>query len=212
MEARYKDVFLTYRNEVKPLIAQIESERSSIPDHVVPDTALMFEAIAMSEAPGLSDGQREDYISKARNAIQHCLSGCYQQLLAARLRRIEAFRMRADRSALMGIDRGTPYNVIENGLKRFEELCSQCDTSPEADTERQISDLPLYKEAYEALQQPYEMVCKYEPDINISITATPRRLSNARELGIAIKQGVIWALVVEGVIGAVRLFIKYIAQ
>lgn len=208
MEAHYKDIYRKYRKDVKPLIAKIESERARIPDHVVPDTAMVFESIALSETPGLAIEERDKYIEKARFAIQHCESGCYQQLVALRLERIHTFLNRSNRATLMGIDRGTPYNVLQNGLKRAKEICMHCDTSQEASNERQAADLPYYKEAYEALEQPYDIVRKYEPDVNIAITATPRRLTKGRERKIAVGQGILWGLTAEGVIGVIRWVIN----
>lgn len=69
MEVPYKDILLTYRNEVKPLIARIESERSVIPDDVVFDTATTFENIALSENLSLDEEKKSKYINVARQAM-----------------------------------------------------------------------------------------------------------------------------------------------
>lgn len=197
MEASYKDIYLTYRKEIKPLIARIESEFSLIPEHIVPDTAATFENIALSEDSTLGEAEKEKYVSAARQAMLHCLTGCYSQLIVARLGRVKKFVKKADPSFLLSIDKGNAYNAINTGLEQFEIQYKQCDTSEHVSQKREVEDLPHYKAAYEALEVPYGIVRNYEPHIIINRTATPRRLTLVREIAIAIGQCILWGVVFE---------------
>lgn len=210
MEVPYKDILLTYRNEVKPLIARIESERSVIPDDVVFDTATTFENIALSENLSLDEEKKSKYINVARQAMQHCLSVCYHQLIAVRLRRVKNFQNNAAPSFLLTIEKGKGINDINAGLAEFEKHYQQCDTSEQVSREREVEDLPHYSAAYEALKIPYEIVRQYEPHIIINNTATPRKLSLWKEMIIAVIQCVFWGLIFEIVIELVKKIINWV--
>lgn len=208
MEAPYKDIYLTYRKEVKPLIARIESERSLIPEHIVPDTAAAFENIALSEDSDLGEAEKEEYVSAARQAMLHCLAGCYNQLMVDRLGRVKKFIKRAEPSFLLAIDKGNAYNAIHTGLEQFEMHYQQCDTSERVSRKREMEDLPHYKAAYEALEVPYGIVRSYEPHIIINRTATPRKLTLVRETAIALGQCILWGLLFEAVVIIVQMVIS----
>lgn len=167
MKQQYKDVFLSYRKEVKPLVARIESLRTLIPDQVVPDVATAFEYIALADDPKLSEEQQRVNIDKARFWVMHCKSQCYQHLIGTLNKRINLFLERAGRRFLLGMGNGKLLGVINEKKAEFKELRSQCNLSDNVTCEDEVRDLPLYQKAYWKLLRPYLIVLKNSDDGNM---------------------------------------------
>jgi len=190
MDACYKDILLSYRKEIKPLVARIESLKTRIPEQLVPDTAIAFENIALAASPEATQDKRKSYLDKAQAAIMHCKSGCYQQLINILQMRIGQFEKRASRRFLLSMDDGKTLGRFKQEIKESKDILSKCKLHGQVTREHEIADLQRYQQAYWKLLRPYIIVRKNEQRLVIERSTVMPQLSKNVKLWIAIACGI----------------------
>lgn len=105
MDVKIVELYKKYNNTLRPLVSEIEGRNECFEEPLLPNTASMFDSIALSESSNDED-TRSYYIEQALCYLDLSISQSYQYLIKNLHEKIVAFEKRCDASGRGILDNG----------------------------------------------------------------------------------------------------------
>lgn len=188
MDVRIVELYKKYNNTLRPLVSEIEGRNECFEEPLLPNTASMFDSIALSDSSKDED-KRSYYIEQALCYLDLSISQSYQYLIKNLHEKIVAFEKRCDASGRGILDDGKFIGKYVT-LKRQAEYYTR-----EGRAKGDLNALCDFNSAYSAYSKIEKLI---DRELPVQIMQNTRK--NSRKWTIA---GWILSVFVSVVIGKV---------
>lgn len=120
MASEVKNLYVRYRSELKPLVAEYESQNEQIMPSCLVNLAQMFDRVALLETSNTEE-ERIEHLTIASGHLDTVISDTKAGVIATRIQTVNKFKQTYGQDIINAVKEGTfvgPFTALENEVRQ----------------------------------------------------------------------------------------------